>query len=202
MNAANTEQAKLMACPACGRQISMHAVSCPQCGHPVLPTVQPRYPGTEARHVVTLLQLAVAILTLGAQGTFHKIVSAENMTEIGDATLLKVFLQTAPLTIAVILITLAIMRKWWAETASTLFFAAVVLFLSVMFGSWFGGLGRLPAMQGNLGTVFFRALGVYWRAYGPGLFVSSLILGVFLAWTLENDWPGAFVHRLKGSHNG
>lgn len=202
MNAVNNEQAKLVACPACGRQISMHAVSCPHCGHPVLPTVQPRYPGTVTRHVGSLLQLAVLTLGLGAQGAFHKVVSAENLREIGDATLLRVFLQTAPLTIAVILITLAIMRKWWAEAASTLFFAAVVLFLSVMAGSWFGGLGHLPAMQGNLGTVFFRALGVYWRAYGPSLFFSSLMLGVFLAWTLQNDWPGELVQRLKGRHNG
>ncbi len=123
-----------------------------------------------------------------------KLVSTERMEDIGAATFIEVFLQTAPLTIGVMLIAMAVIRKWWTETGPLLFFSAAVLFASVFIGSWLGGLAGDASIQGNLGMVFFRTLRFYWRHYGPGLFLSSLILGVFLAWALSKEWPVSRAH--------
>jgi hypothetical protein len=46
----------------------------------------------------------------------------------------------------------------------------------------------MPSIQGNMISVFFKSLAFYWRHYGPSLFVSSLILGVFLATVLSRQW--------------
>ena len=155
----------------------------------------------EPRHVMSLVSLVVGVLSLGAQTTFLKFVSAESLNELGATTLLKVFLQTAPLTIAVMLIALAAIQEWWKEMAPLLFFAAAMLFLSVFLGSWFGGLGQMPSIQGNLGAVFFNSLAFYWRHYGPSLFLSSLILGVFLAWFMTKEGPQAIarIRRAAGA---
>ncbi len=148
-----------------------------------------------------LVSLVVGALSLGAQTTFLKFVGAESLNELGATTLLKVFLQTAPLTIAVTLIALAVIQKWWEETAPLLFFAAAMLFLSVFLGSLLGGLGQMPSIQGNLGAVFFKSLAYYWRHYGPSLFLSSLILGVFLAWFMTKEGPQA-IARIRRAAGG
>jgi hypothetical protein len=178
----------LMPCPACGHQLSTHAASCPQCGHPMA-THAAAHSGLDySHHVGKLVLITLSVLTLGGQATFLTVTRAGSVDEAGAASVMRVFLQTAPLTVALTLITLAIIRKWWDEASSLLFFAGVMLLASLFLGSWFGGLGNVSSVQGNLGTVLFRSMAFYWRHYGARLFVSSLILGPFLAFNLSRQW--------------
>ena len=104
--------------------------------------------------------------------------------------LLRVFLQTAPLTVAVAIIALAHIRKWFDDFAQLLFFSAVALPASVLFASVVGNLGSLPSFA-SINPVTFptKALALYWRHYGASLLLSSLILGVFLAWAITKRLP-------------
>jgi len=114
------------------------------------------------------------------------------MLGLGDAeakTLLNLFLLAAPFTIAVTLIGLAAMNHWFESPGCLLPFSSMILFVSVLLGSLWGGLGKPPKFEGNWPQVLYEAVVLYWGQFGPALFLSSLILGVFLSWALTKLWP-------------
>ncbi len=178
----------MILCPACSRLISAQAATCPNCGHPMatVPSLEQKW--TQIKKVGGLVAAAIIVLTLGAQAAFLKLVSGVDSGEVAS-TLQNVFLQTAPFTIAVTIIGLTVMWKWIEGFLQLIAVTGVVLFVSLVLGSYLGGLGKLPEVGGNPGMMLVSALKFYWGHYGPSLFVSSLILGIFLTWVMTKLWP-------------
>ena len=178
----------MVLCPACSRLISAQAASCPNCGHPTatLPSLEEKW--TQIKKVGGLVAAAIIVLTLGAQAAFLKLVSGVASGEVAS-TLQNVFLQTAPFTIAVTIIGLTVVWNWIDGFLQLIAVSGVVLFLSLVLGSYLGGLGKLPEVGGNPVMMLVSALKFYWGHYGASLFVSSLILGIFLTWVISKLWP-------------
>ena len=182
---------KLVACPVCNRQVSSQAASCPNCGHPIAsPSPQPKTSSpshaekwAQVNRVGAVVSAAIVTLTLGVQAAFLNFVGGPG-GEGGGAPLAQVFVQTAPLTIAVMIIAFAAMRDWFDSFGIWAFFSGVTLLISTWLGAWLGGLSRLPE-GGNI----FSLIAFYLGYYGPAHFLSSLILGVFLAWVVAKFWP-------------
>ena len=182
-----TPAVKLVACPACGRDLSPEAASCPNCGHPMK-----RPPGTpdawgEVQRAGGYVALGVGVLMLGVQAAFLKLVGGGEAR--GAETLSQVFLQATPLTIAVMMIVLAGMQTWFKDFGSFWMFVVVTSMLSLVLGCWWGGLGKLPNLEGGSWLLPFRALAFYWSRYGPSLFLSAVTLGTYLAWATNRLWP-------------
>jgi zinc ribbon protein len=187
----------LIPCPACGHQLSAQAISCPQCGHPIAAALPKPGESRASALFGPAMMAAMTFLTTGAGAAAVKLVTAGRGEALSDDTLVRLYMQTTPLTIAVTLIALSVIRKWWDDGASTLFFAAVVLLASVYLGSWFGNLGSLPSIQGSMITSSFRVLAFYWRHYGVSFFLASLLLGIFLAKVLSQQWETLVVNRRR-----
>jgi hypothetical protein len=133
------------------------------------------------------------VLTLGGQAIFLKLVKAD-VSEANSDTLFQVFLQTAPLTLGVMLVGIAMLREWFDD--GMLVFIVATMFASLHLGSWLGGLGTLPSMGEGWLTLLFGGIAFYWKVYGPSLFVSSIVLGAFLAWVVNKLWPGPAAAKL------
>jgi hypothetical protein len=183
---------KLVACPVCNRQVSSQAVSCPNCGHPLAASSAPPPKAASASRADTwgdinrvgaVVSATIVTLTLGAQAAFVNFVGGPG-GDGGAGTLAQVFVRTAPLTIAVMIIALAAMKEWFESFGIWVFFSGVILLVSTWLGAWLGGLSRLPS-GGNI----FSLIAFYLGYYGPAHFLSSLILGVFLAWVVTKFWP-------------
>lgn len=186
----STEQppGALTFCSACGHQVSTQAASCPHCGHPLAAPSAEDKKWEEINRMGSLVAIVIATLTLGGQAVFLKLVKGD-VSEASADTLLQVFLQTTPLTLAVMLVGVAVVRDWVDGFLQTILLSAVALLVSLHLGSWLGGLGQPPAMENSVLGVVFGATVFYWKIYGASLFISSLVLGAFLAWVANKLWP-------------
>jgi hypothetical protein len=104
----------------------------------------------------------------------------------------KAFAATAPLTTAVAVIGVGVLRGRIDGPWSFLFACAATLMLTSGIGHVLGLAGwidlfdmweKFPSnLFGFLAAVSYAFLENYWRIYGPQLFASSLVVGLFLAW--------------------
>ena len=104
----------------------------------------------------------------------------------------KAFVATAPLTTAVAVIGVGVIRGRIDGVWSFLFAVAGTLLVTAGIGHWLGLAGWIDLFDmweafpsnvfGFLVAVSFTFLENYWRIYGPQLFASSLVVGLFLAW--------------------
>ena len=129
---------------------------------------------------------AVGILGLGLQTVLMKLVKGHG---VAGEDLLPIFLQTAPLTIAVTLIVLSSLWKWVDGPLQFIGIGALILLASMYLGSYFGGPKELPKIDGHPVFSLPTIISFYWRVYGPGLFASAIILGSFLGWAANKLWP-------------
>ncbi|MEO8505506.1 MAG: hypothetical protein ABI609_16545 [Acidobacteriota bacterium] len=142
-----------------------------------------------------MVALVISTLTLGGQAVFLRLVKSD-VSEASADTLFQVFVQTAPLTIAVAIVGLAIIRKWVDGFLKVVLLSAWVLFASLQLGSRLGRMGKLPTLGNGVLSVVFGATAFYWKIYGPSLFVSALVLGGFLAWVVNKVWPESKAAKL------
>jgi len=179
----------LIPCSACGHQISSAAASCPNCGHP-------RDPGffgkvEKIQKIGGFVAIVISILVLGLQATALKAIGL-SIAPPGapEVTLTTVFLQTAPFTIAVTIIALVLRKEESSRGVWEGFvLAAIVLAVSVYLNAWLTGKEIGVPILGNPFVVVLNTLTYYWQLYGASLFVSSIVLGVFLAWAIDHLWP-------------
>ncbi len=169
----------LKPCPACNRLLSPKAASCPNCGHPI-------DPWATVKRVGGIVFVAVAVLGLGLQTVLLKLVKGQG---VGGEELLPIFLQTAPLTIAVTLIVISVLWKWVDGPALFLVVSAMILFVSLLVSHFLGSTKDLPKVEGHPVFSLHTMLLFYWSLYGPTLFASAVILGSFLAWAANKLWP-------------
>jgi len=104
----------------------------------------------------------------------------------------KAFVATAPLTTAVAVIGVGVIRGRIDGVWSFLFAVAAALLVTAGIGHWLGLAGWIDLFDlweefpsnlfGFLLAVSLAFLENYWRIYGPQLFASSLVVGLFLAW--------------------
>jgi hypothetical protein len=104
----------------------------------------------------------------------------------------KAFVATAPLTTAVAVIGVGVIRGRIDGVWTFLFAVAGTLLLTAGIGHWLGLAGWIDLFDmweefpsnifGFLVAVSYAFLENYWRIYGPQLFASSLVVGLFLAW--------------------
>jgi hypothetical protein len=104
----------------------------------------------------------------------------------------KAFAATAPLTTAVAVIGVGVLRGRIDGVWSFLFACAATLLLTAGIGHLLGLAGWIDLFDmweefpsnlfGFLAAVCYAFLENYWRIYGPQLFASSLVVGLFLAW--------------------
>ena len=170
----------LTPCPACSRPLSPKAASCPNCGHPM------ENPWATVKRVGGIVFIAVGVLGLGLQTVLMKLVKGQG---IGSEDLLPIFLQTAPLSIAVTLIVLSMLWKWVEGPGQLLVVSAIILFASLILSSFLSSPKDLPKIEGHPVFSLHIILSYYWRVYGPSLFASAVILGSFLAWAANKLWP-------------
>ena len=174
------QSTNLRPCPACTRQVSLKAASCPNCGHPFEDLWK------AVKRVGGIVFIAVGILGLGLQTVLLKLVKGQG---VGGEELLPVFLQTAPLTIAVTLIVLSVLWKWVDGPFKFVVFSAMILFGSLILSSFLGNPKDIPNITGHPVFSLHKMVLYYWNIYGPSLFASALILGSFLAWAANKLWP-------------
>jgi hypothetical protein len=104
----------------------------------------------------------------------------------------KAFVATAPLTTAVAIIGVGVLRGRIDGLWSFLFAAAGTLLATAGIGHLLGMAGWIDLFDmweefpsnifGFLAAVALAFLENYWRIYGPQMFASSLVVGLFLAW--------------------
>jgi hypothetical protein len=155
----------------------------------------------EVRAVATVVTVVVTLLTVGVQAAVLKALQVE-------VELLQVLLRTAPLTLAV-----ATCYLLWHGVGPRddrpllmLLLTTAVLLGSLLLSGWLGGVRPDMAIPREWWILIAPkqainfiggALSAYYRAYGSGTFVSSLILGVFLGWAWRKLWPHA-AERITG----
>jgi hypothetical protein len=135
--------------------------------------------------------VAVTLVSTGVQAAVLKASGLEDAV-----TLLQLFFRTAPLTVAV-----AVIAELVADAADsakdrwfvTLLYSAGVLWAATLIGGALGGLQIRPepvltggekSVNPAVWAAFYlvNMLAGYFKAYGDGPFLSSLILGGFLFW--------------------
>jgi hypothetical protein len=144
----------------------------------------------------------LAFLATGLPGLFHAASSGKpDWQSIQSATV-----ATGPLTIWAAVLTIGFVRRWfddtnpfWVLILSTLLMALV----TVAFDKLFGGSGidrkNLPELTGfwgwmshqfSVGGFLVGTCRAYYMKYGPGLFASALVVGVFYGWAVGGKlWP-------------
>lgn len=144
-------------------------------------------PWATVKRVGRIVFIAVGVLGLGLQTVLMKLVKGQG---VGGEDLLPIFLQTAPLTMAVTLIVLSVLWKWVDGPVKFLVVAAMILFASLFLSLFLGDPKDLPKVKGHPVFSLHIMLAYYWRSYGPSLFASAVLLGSFLAWAANKLWPG------------
>lgn len=184
-------QANLSPCTVCGHEISTAASTCPNCGHP-------RDNGLFAKvdkvqKIGGFVSILISIIVLGLQATAFKMIGLSNAAPgAPEVSLMAVFLQTAPFTIAVTVILYVLLtEESRIEVWEGIVMAAIVLGGSVFLNAWLNGTGSGTSVLGNPLVVIFKTLTLYWELYGPALFISSILLGGFLAWAIDHLWQGS-----------
>jgi hypothetical protein len=93
---------------------------------------------------------------------------------------------TAPLTVASAIVGIAVLRNWFTSLLPLSGFAAVMLIVATALsynlgiGTSFDPFKTMPS--GPLHHILIRMLGRYYELYSPWAFISSLVVGGFLAW--------------------
>lgn len=189
-----------ISCPECKKQISNHAIACPQCGFPIQSGNRPRTLRQEIADVGKAgfwLWLFISLPGLTIPAIIAKVIlpgsaGATEIQAIGELLVL-----TMPLTLAITLFSLAILRDWIGYL-DTNYFLALALFLlfpllaTTVTSNFFGldaGVSISEALTKTHGGgkfALFMFLGniliAYAKAYGLWNFISSLAVGGFLAW--------------------
>jgi uncharacterized protein (DUF983 family) len=104
----------------------------------------------------------------------------------------KAFVATAPLTLAVAIIGLGMLRGWLDDIVSFCVWTAGAFLVTGAVGHWLGlceWIDPLALWQKEGGNpiqfsfvICWTFLENYWRMYGTQMFCSSLLVGSFLAW--------------------
>lgn len=184
-------ESSLVPCPTCSHQVSTSAESCPNCGHPLQEGIVKKFEHVQKIGGVVLF--LISLILVGVQTTLLKMIGMANAGPgAEEISLLKVFLQTAPFTVAVAMIVTvwikdSTTRRVWEGTV----LSAIVLAVSIYLNSWLTGDSDSTVPLGNPFVMVMNSLLLYWRLYGAALFISSLILGSFLAWSINRLWPAS-----------
>ena len=121
------------------------------------------------------------ILTTILQGSFS--LDAEGLTLMG-----KMISLTAPLTIGISIVILALMREWITEVWGTALLTSAVLVVTTLLLREDGQSILSTAWSRTTGNPFFyfpiQLLLEYFRIYFWAPFVSSFIIGFFISWSV------------------
>lgn len=133
--------------------------------------------------------LLVSAPALGLPGLISELLHAKELL-----TLWSLVRATAPLTAAVAVIGVVVVRRWMSIYQLSVFAPAALLATTALGRAW--GLRGIPAAN-NVpfwttlnGSGLARMLKSYFDLYGPTAFGSALLVGAFLAWVWGVKlWP-------------
>ncbi|WP_147266995.1 zinc ribbon domain-containing protein [Parvibium lacunae] len=210
----------LLGCPACGGKVSPAAHTCPHCGHPLNPQVTQADQAAQAwaatwaliRRRAAWVATVLALPTLSLPTWVAKLTSPGLAGATELEKLWQVYAITAPLTLAIILLTVLVL-KLGSSVLSRFFdngFPALLCALFVI-----GGLFAVPPLlldivvtkplvpiwhyaqiawqhagSGLSGWLMmpllflYLVLHQYWVVYGAWPFLSAFVLGGFLGWAI------------------
>jgi hypothetical protein len=151
--------------------------------------------------------LWVPSLTLSAlsgpevASTVFKAVQAGGLSPTEAASIWKVLVLTAPFTSAVAIVGVATLRGWFSsdDWFPALYFSTLVLFVTTLVskGLSIGAQVEIVEVSPINWVPFNWAINLayaYYRVYTPWMFVASLAVGTFLAWT----WSAKVMPHLQG----
>jgi hypothetical protein len=213
---------QLIPCPVCARELSPAATSCPQCGQPMTPVLTPaqarnvQFDATwkRIRRLAFIVVTLLALPTLSVPTLVAKFTSPALAGQAEFAALWQVFALTAPLSVALALLTLIVCRSgssWWNAIwdDGLPMLGLVLLGLAALFAAPAFLIGlMLPNPPVNIPETFsliwnmdldiglavwavkpayfiYIVLAKYWVAYGPWPFTSALMVGIFIGWSLD-----------------
>jgi hypothetical protein len=199
----------LMDCPECKRQISSRVTVCPHCGFPVLSALEKDHANTQKAKgwVVNFLALPALLGSGWLQLLASKLGIELPEFGFGEAKSFgEVLILTAPLTLGIAFMVLALLRGWLASFYTIMAAGALVLagtsYLGIHLVPWFGldpDVLSVAASRAGLGgfTSYFSLENItkfliwllfgYWQSFGWWYFVSSFVVGGYIGWWLHKD---------------
>lgn len=177
----------LITCPECKARISSKAAACPKCGLPMKGESPPSWKKDieEIRRVGFWVWLVLSLPTLTLPAFIGKAIAPGMMGQSEMQSLWDVLVLTVPLTSAVAIFGALMLREVIDSVVHYLFL--LVLVGTTLFSSWIGlgsdvSLSETWERSKNLNDFLAHLLINYWAAYGSWNFISSLVVGGFLAW--------------------
>ncbi|MDQ8020773.1 MAG: hypothetical protein REI94_02975 [Moraxellaceae bacterium] len=189
----------LIPCPECSGRISSLAAACPHCGYPLpKPAGKPGWSATlgDIRRVGFWVMLFMSLPTLATPALLNKLFAGGMLDGEGMVSMGRLILLTAPLCAAVALYGIALLRGWldWEAGAvphllSVFGLLALGSVLNALFNpqapvllsqAWQAAAEHSGLTQ-IVAAVVFMLFG-YLKAWGSWPFLSSLVVGGFLAW--------------------
>ena len=191
-----------MLCGTCGNELPPGAEFCPTCGPKgiVRPGAARRsrsrdnaLPQQGKGRRRTFQEDSEEILKVGSWvGLFVTFVGLGIHTVIVNriasaSPILAVIIDTVPLTMAIAILGVGILRGWFDEMHGGQLLLLLLIFIIPFVFSALLGIGdvanwREVKFEGGLPGIIPSLLKYYWRTYGPGMFISSFVVGSFLAW--------------------
>ena len=199
----------LINCPECEHEVSSKAQNCPHCGAPILQGLEKDIASVQkVRKWVGYFLMNPILLGSGwLQLIASKLAIELPVYGFGEAkSFSDVLLFTAPLTIGVAVIVLALLRGWLESLYATIVASALVLaatsYICIHFIPWFGldanllnlaetyaglsGVGSYFSLMNVFKFLIFLLFG-YWQHFGWWYFVSSFVVGSYVGWWLHKD---------------
>lgn len=204
----------LILCPECKKQISSRALTCPMCGFPMQSAKNA--PRTFKQDIADVgktgfwIWLLISLPGLTVPTLIAKIMTPGNAGSTEVKAILDLLVLTMPLTLAVAFVGVGVLRKWVYLTGKNppgggcigalflLIPLLVTTFVSNLFGLDAGvSIRDAWAKSGHpiFGFLANMLLG-YAKAYGLWNFISSLVVGGFLAWA----WAKKILPHLLGEN--
>jgi hypothetical protein len=193
-------EARVVSCTQCGTKSPSSHAFCSSCGTALaterhvaasIPATKQRNLKQDVAEVRTVgfwVALVVTLPTLSVPALAEKLLDPGQLGVAEARSLWEVFSLTAPLTAAFAIFGVSLLRDWFENTFTWILFSAgiiaatTVIANALSFGAGVSIIDVLYASRFSPVNFVQNMVASYYAVYGFWSFMSSLVLGGFLAW--------------------